>query len=66
MKLADKSKTIRIIDSIMGSGKTTYIIKEMNTNKAKRYIYAEIIHFLVGPRLFFNWIDQLKPVKKSL
>lgn len=40
MKLTNNSKTIRIIDSIMGSGKTTYVIEEMNRNKAKRYIYV--------------------------
>ena len=33
-------KTIRVLDSIMGSGKTTYIIDEMNRNQTKRYVYV--------------------------
>lgn len=30
---------IRVVDSIMGSGKTTWAIKYMNTNPQKRFIY---------------------------
>lgn len=31
---------VRVIDSVMGTGKSSYIMQEMNTNKDQQYIYV--------------------------
>lgn len=39
MKQQNSNTNLTVIDSVMGSGKTTYIINQMNENKDKNYIY---------------------------
>ena len=39
---SERITMINVVDSIMGSGKTTYAIDRMNSNPDKKYIYVAV------------------------